>query len=772
MKLGKGLYFVICMMLVINTVSFAQDLNLDLSMPSHYFIPGNQCSLDLSIDNIGSTSTNAAVFVALDIGVGQYWFSPTWQKYPGGVDYHSLTIPGGGQTNLSILPQFIWPEGVGTFLGASFIAAVTNTEGNLISNIDVYPFGWLDSPVVNETFPASAAPGRTFWVYGTGFGGNSLDIYADIGGMPVPAFSLEHYDTGIDVASFVVPITDPGTYNLTLKVADKTSNPVAFTVLELPDTGLPHGDVVAGIQSGFEVFVNVFKQDILEGAISRGDIPASRRQEYQDNTDRAFMIFSAFTSEWNNLTVDDQKLFEQLLVEAGIFELFQELEKTSRSFKEADHANDMAFFMMVDATSACITAIDIAWSAIDIASAVAALASGGVGLALPAVAGGIQLGLKIVDKALDGFVTSDLDSFRIQDGSMGDHYVEIKNSESKTMTLHGEFKAQMTWKKASFTAVIDLMMFGLFEKLPFSAAAKDQAVKSILNFVTGILNNIGISLTEDILTLSGPPANMLVTIDYDYMKQMGLQQALNTTNFGAGILNGPIGLYLYFTETYPGFVVADTSIAEVSFSGENIIIKGKKPGITQLTIRGVRFVPTNFLYIFSPEVFSKVQTRFNIEVKEDEVVDLIADGQIGCEGKEAALYFSGIPLELSTNNDYIFYGNGAGFDYNGEPIFFAVLGNFYLTPLHAVVDIAMFNDQAYTSHIRTDRADAYPVYQDWFYDSACTIIENTSAGCIPIWLGIRFASAKSASKDGDLLYFKLNPGFESNIFSDCTLAAD
>ncbi|HPQ41105.1 MAG TPA: IPT/TIG domain-containing protein [bacterium] len=760
------------MILIAVSVSFcaAQDVELALSMPSHYFVPGTLCSLDLQMENIGPAYSNASVFIALDVGVGQYWFSPSWRQFPGGFDYHSVNIPAGGSTSISILPPFTWPDGAGTFLGAGFIAAATSSSGALISNVTMYPFGWMEGPAVNEVYPASAPPGRTIWVYGMGFGGDFHDIYAEIGGIPVPAMSLSTTDSGVDMASFVVPIMDAGGYNLTVHVADEVSNAVSFNVAPLPDTGLPHGTVVQGMDSGFDTLVTIFKSEIVEGAISRGDIPASRRQEYYTAIDRSITIVDAFVSEWGNLPMEEQKIFEQLLVEAGIYELFVDMEKTVGGFAGTDHANDMQFYMMVDATSACLTAIDIAWTAVDVAAAVAALSSGGVGLALPAVAGGIQLGLKIADKALDGFVTSDLDSFGIQDGSMGDHYMEVEKDKSETWTLYGTYKAQMTWQKASFTAVLDLMLFGFFEKLPFSDAAKDQAIKSILNFVSGILANIGISLTEDIMSLNGPPSQSVVTVDYDYMKQMGIQQALAMTNFGAGILNGPIALYLYFTETYPGYEVDDTSIAEVTFSGENVTIKGKKKGMTQLTIRGVRFESTNFLYIFSPEMFSKVESRFNIDVKEEEQY-LYAHGMMGCEGREAALFFNNIPLTLNAGN-YSFTGYGAGNDYDGDPIYFIVSGNFFLNPLYARVDVAMYNDFNFSSHIRTDRAEAYPVYQDWFYDSACTLIENTSAGCVPIWLGIRFTMASNAPGIPDeTVMFEFHPVTEHSVATGCTLAA-
>ncbi|MBN1297277.1 IPT/TIG domain-containing protein [bacterium] len=747
-------------------VIHGQDVDLKLSMPSRFFVPGNPCSLDLIMENIGPEYAQAAAFVALDVGVGNYWFSPSWRRYPGGFDYHPVTIPGHGTTTVGILPSFPWPSGAGTFMDASFIAAVTRADGRLISNIALCSFGWMDHPILNEINPISAAPGRTIWVYGLGMGGDMHDIYATIGDIPVPAMTVKTLDNGVDMATFVVPIIDPGAYTLTLHTADETSNSLVFTVNALPATGMPHGDVVAGMDSAFDVLGTVFKTDIVEGAIARGDIPASQRTEYTAAMDRADAVFDVFIAEWSNLAIEEQEMFEKIMMDSGIFSLFADLEKTAHAFNGTDHANDMQFYMMVDATSACLTAIDIAWSAIDVAAAIAALSSGGVGLALPAVAGGIQLGLKIADKALDGFVTSDLQAFGIEDGSMGDQYVEVDNGSTQIYTLHGLYNAQMTWQKASFTTVLDIMLFGFFEKLPFSESAKDQAIKSILNFVTGILNNIGISMTEDILSLTGPPSQSIVTVDYDYMKEMGIQQALATTNFGAGVLNGPIALYLYLTETYPGYEVDDTSIADVSFTGESIFIKGKKKGITQLTIRGVRFTPYDIWYLFSPEIFSKVETRFNIEVKEDDLF-LYADGMMGCEGREAALFFSDIPLSFNGSN-YSFTGYGAGNDYDGDPIYFIVTGSFYLNPLYARVDVAMYNDPGYVSHIRTDRAEAYPVYEDWFYDNACTLIADTSAGCVPIWLGIRFGADRSAGIPAVVPGVELR-GLSGSPVSPCTL---
>ncbi|MBN1355123.1 hypothetical protein JXA40_02520 [bacterium] len=119
--------------------------------------------------------------------------------------------------------------------------------------------------------------------------------------------------------------------------------------------------------------------------------------------------------------------------------------------------------------------------------------------------------------------------------------------------------------------------------------------------------------------------------------------------------------------------------------------------------------------------------------------NIYAQGMMGCQDKDPALFFSGIPLEINPDsNEYPFHGSGAGKDYDGDPIYFILDGKFILSQSMVRVDIEMYSDPGYTTHIRTDRAEAYS-WNEWFYDFACDLIRDTTAGCRPIWFAVKFA---------------------------------
>ncbi len=129
--------------------------------------------------------------------------------------------------------------------------------------------------------------------------------------------------------------------------------------------------------------------------------------------------------------------------------------------------------------------------------------------------------------------------------------------------------------------------------------------------------------------------------------------------------------------------------------------------------------------------------------------NIYAQGMIGCPNKDPALYFNGFPLEVDPDsNEYPFHGSSSGRDYNGLPIYFILDGRFFLEQAMVRVDIDMYSDPAYTQHIRTDRAEAYS-WNEWFYDSACDLIRDTSASCRPIWFAVKFSeSANGGSGEG------------------------
>lgn len=135
---------------------------------------------------------------------------------------------------------------------------------------------------------------------------------------------------------------------------------------------------------------------------------------------------------------------------------------------------------------------------------------------------------------------------------------------------------------------------------------------------------------------------------------------------------------------------------------------------------------------------------------------IYAHGMIGCPDKPATLFFDGFPLEVNPDsNEYPFHGVSAGNDYNGAPIYFILDGRFFLAQSMVRVDIAMYSDPSYSTHIRTDRAEAY-AWNEWFYDMSCDLIRDTSAGCKPLWFAVRFSESQGGTGSAFVPEFDLS----------------
>lgn len=104
---------------------------------------------------------------------------------------------------------------------------------------------------------------------------------------------------------------------------------------------------------------------------------------------------------------------------------------------------------------------------------------------------------------------------------------------------------------------------------------------------------------------------------------------------------------------------------------------------------------------------------------------VIVDGEIGCSGLPPALFFN--DLELT---DGEVHTSASGNDYNGTPLFFDVNGTFQSNYID--LDIAMYTDAGHSQHVRTDHC-AGPWDGSTFYDGSCSLVQDTNAGCVPVW---------------------------------------
>ena len=116
------------------------QIQLALSMPATHFGEGDQCALDLAMDNPG-TARAVDLYVLLDV-FGAYWCYPSWQSLDVGLDYEAVTVPA-GDSSITLISQFAMPAvspcGPLYFYAAMFAPGTLSLE-TLLSNGAVYEF--------------------------------------------------------------------------------------------------------------------------------------------------------------------------------------------------------------------------------------------------------------------------------------------------------------------------------------------------------------------------------------------------------------------------------------------------------------------------------------------------------------------------------------------------------------------------------------------------------------------------------------------------------
>lgn len=111
-----------------------------ITMPAHAFIPGDTVSCSVSVWNADtSIMKEYPLFVILDV-LGSYYCAPSYTEFD-----HFVWTFNPGLTDLTILPEFTWPDGVGSASGIIWYAALVNPEmTELVSEIGVFDFGWSE----------------------------------------------------------------------------------------------------------------------------------------------------------------------------------------------------------------------------------------------------------------------------------------------------------------------------------------------------------------------------------------------------------------------------------------------------------------------------------------------------------------------------------------------------------------------------------------------------------------------------------------------------
>ena len=387
----------------------AEDINLQLAMPSHYFAPGSSCALSVHCTNTGTAYPEADLFVALNVGTSDYWFYPSWAHFPNSVDFQTMSIPALSEQDITIFPEFVWPSIQGEFSDAVFYAAMLS-ENALVSNVNSFSFGWVEKARLETITPPKGAPGAQLVVSGIGFNLTAENIRIIIGAYDLPTIAGGVNEQGKEFVISAIPPLNPGSYQIKLMFDQYESTSMNLEIEPLAPTGKPLGQVIDDVTDGMAVLTDTLKNNIIPDAADCDLIPSDQLSVFQDEIDRNALILQAFCSELQKMSQDQKEYFESLLVQSNLDKVFSELTQTLEKYQQygSEETDAAHLAIIIDLTSACLSMIDALWSTIDFGTAIAAIIVPPAGA--PAVGGsfGIHIEIQALDAILDYCIASRL----------------------------------------------------------------------------------------------------------------------------------------------------------------------------------------------------------------------------------------------------------------------------------------------------------------------------------------------------------------------------
>jgi hypothetical protein len=110
------------------TPSSCAQLGVSIEINTGYASPGDALSCTAYVCNPASPQRDVPLVAMLDLGIGEYWFYPSWAHWPPEFDYERLTLPT-GVTTLAVLPEFTWPDtGADSFGPITIWGCLLNAE--------------------------------------------------------------------------------------------------------------------------------------------------------------------------------------------------------------------------------------------------------------------------------------------------------------------------------------------------------------------------------------------------------------------------------------------------------------------------------------------------------------------------------------------------------------------------------------------------------------------------------------------------------------------
>lgn len=138
------LFQILCVSILL-PLAYAETPTLELSMPTTVLYSGSPYYLNLHVVNPGQALTRVQVFTAIHVGTDEFWFHPKWNRYPSALGWKTMDLPAESVTTLEIIPEFSWPDGLGSFCCVTVFSALMHNMELIGSPVSIR-FGWSDTP--------------------------------------------------------------------------------------------------------------------------------------------------------------------------------------------------------------------------------------------------------------------------------------------------------------------------------------------------------------------------------------------------------------------------------------------------------------------------------------------------------------------------------------------------------------------------------------------------------------------------------------------------
>lgn len=256
-------------------------------------------------------------------------------------------------------------------------------------------------------------------------------------------FAIPLYSAGADTLfTTVVPVINPLTTSIAIYRDDEAiSESFTFTVLPMPDTGLPPGQLTSYLLDEYVYLIQSIIGDFLPNLMQSGIFTVDNNTLMQGRLNTLASYMDNMNIALDQMTIEEKTQLDQLMLSSGVYEQTKQL----RYFLDSTviNINDMgktsytmnAYLLAMDGMSAILTALS---RAIAIAGAVAALPSFGLSAA---AAGVISTIIMVLDGFIDTYIPTDIDSLYVDGGVQPDN-IHVPLNGDNPIVIMGRFVPQ------------------------------------------------------------------------------------------------------------------------------------------------------------------------------------------------------------------------------------------------------------------------------------------------------------------------------------------